>query len=174
MFEALFENHSLTPAQARELDAMIGTLCNGQRQSFSNMTLDGINIQDNYIRTESLDYTPNSSADEPGGRIHDHDPECGILRPDLGSSQVSMVTPSGTNHWHGEGFWYYRTGTLAANDWFNDANGIAKPNLLQNQGGGDIGGPVIKDKLFIYGAYELYRFEAATSDGYDRPDEFRA
>ena len=75
----------------------------------------------------------------------------------LGSSQVSVVTPSGTNNWHGEGFWYYRTEMLAANDWFNDANGIGKPNLLQNQGGGDVGGPIVKDKLFVYGTYELFR-----------------
>jgi hypothetical protein len=132
------------------------TVINGQRQSFSSITLDGINIQDNYIRSASLDYTPNfllmSQVGEFTTTTQNAGPQAG-----LGSSQVSMVTPSGTNNWHGEGFWYYRTGALAANDWFNDAYGIAKPNLLQNQGGGDIGGPVIKNKLFIYGAYELYR-----------------
>jgi len=38
---------------------ILTTVINGQRQSFSNVTLDGINIQDNYIRSASLDYTPN-------------------------------------------------------------------------------------------------------------------
>ena len=143
-------------SQARHADGFYVTVINGQRQSFSNMTLDGINIQDNYIRSESLDYTPNlllmSQVGEFTTTTQNAGPQAG-----LGSSQVSMVTPSGTNNWHGEGFWYYRTNAMAANDWFNDANGVAKPNLLLNQGGGDIGGPVIKDKLFIYGAYELYR-----------------
>src|SRR4029077_9792540 len=123
------------------------TVINGQRQSFSSITLDGINIQDNYIRTASLDYTPNlllmSQVGEFTTTTQNAGPQAG-----LGSSQVSMVTPSGTNNWHGEGFWYYKTGAWTANDWFNDANGIVKPNLLQNQGGGDIGGPVIKNKLF--------------------------
>jgi hypothetical protein len=132
------------------------TVINGQRQSFSNITLDGINIQDNFIRSGSLDYTPNylmmSQVGEFTTTTQNAGPQAG-----LGSSQVSVVTPSGTNNWHGEGFWYYRTGALAANDWFNDANGVGKPNLLQNQAGGDIGGPIIKDKLFVYGAYELYR-----------------
>jgi hypothetical protein len=132
------------------------TVINGQRQSFSSITLDGINIQDNYIRTASLDYTPNlllmSQVGEFTTTTQNAGPQAG-----LGSSQVSMVTPSGNNNWHGQGFWDYRTGAWAANDWFNDANGIAKPNLLQNQGGGDIGGPVIKNKLFVYGTYELYR-----------------
>ena len=132
------------------------TVINGQRQSFSSITLDGINIQDNFVRSFSLDYTPNflfmSQVGEFTTTTQNAGPQAG-----LGSSQVSMVTPSGTNNWHGEGFWYYRAGALAANDWFNDSNGIAKPNLLQNQGGGDIGGPVIKNTLFIYGAYELFR-----------------
>jgi hypothetical protein len=132
------------------------TVINGQRQSFSNMTLDGINIQDNYVRSESLDYSPNllfmSQVGEFTTTTQNAGPQAG-----LGSSQVSMVTPSGTNTWHGEGFWFYKAGAWAANDWFNDANGIAKPKLQQNQTGGDVGGPVIKDKLFVYGAYELYR-----------------
>ena len=132
------------------------TVINGQRQSFSNVTLDGINIQDNYIRSGSLDYTPNllvmSQVGEFTTTTQNAGPQAG-----LGSSQVSMITPSGTNNWHGEGFWDYRSGAFAANDWFNDANGIAKPNLLQNQAGGKIAGPAIKDKLFIYGSYELYR-----------------
>lgn len=132
------------------------TVINGQRQSFSNLTLDGINIQDNYIRSESLDYTPNlllmSQVGEFTTTTQNAGPQAG-----LGSSQVSIVTPSGTNNWHGEGFWYYRTDAWAANDWFNDANGVEKPNLLLNQPGADIGGPVIKNKLFIYGAYEAYR-----------------
>jgi hypothetical protein len=132
------------------------TVINGQRQSFSNVTLDGINIQDNFIRSGSLDYTPNfllmGQVGEFTTTTQNAGPQAG-----LGSSQVSVVTPSGTNNWHGEGFWYYRSGALAANDWFNDANGIGKPNLLQNQAGGDVGGPIIKDKLFVYGAYELYR-----------------
>ncbi len=132
------------------------TVINGQRQSYSNLTLDGINIQDNYIRSYSLEYTPNllfmSQVGEFTTTTQNAGPQAG-----MGSSQVSMVTPSGTNSWHGEGFWYNKLGKLSANDWFNNANGIAKPNLLQNQGGGDIGGPVIKDKLFVYGAYELFR-----------------
>ena len=132
------------------------TVINGQRQSFSNVTLDGVSVQDNYVRSESLDYTPNlllmSQVGEFTTTTQNAGPQAG-----LGSSQVSMVTPSGTNNWHGEGFWNYRTGAWSANDWFNDTNGIAKPNLLQNQGGGDIGGPIIKNKLFVYGAYELFR-----------------
>ncbi len=144
-------------SQDRRGDGAFVTVINGQRQSFSNLTLDGINIQDNYVRSWSLlTIHPNllfmSQVGEFTTTTQNAGPQAG-----MGSSQVSMVTPSGTNQWHGEGFWDYRTDALAANDWFDDAEGIGKPNLLLNQGGGDIGGPVIKDKLFVYGAYELFR-----------------
>jgi Carboxypeptidase regulatory-like domain len=143
-------------SQNRHASGLFVTVIDGQRQSFSNVTLDGINIQDNYVRSASLDYTPNYLVMSQVGEFTTTTQNAGS-QAGLGSSQVSVVTPSGTNNWHGEGFWYYRSGALAANDWFNDANGIEKPNLLQNQGGGQIGGPVHKDKLFVYGAYELFR-----------------
>jgi hypothetical protein len=132
------------------------TTINGQRVSFSNMTVDGINIQDNFIRDNALDFTPNlpfSGQAQEFTVINQN----GDVDQGGGASQVSIVTPKGTNQFHGEGFWYYRSNAWAANDWFNNASGVAKPNLLQNQGGGNIGGPIIKNKLFIYGYYELLR-----------------
>src|SRR5256885_9977074 len=134
------------------------TTINGQRSSFSTMTLDGINIQDNFIRENALDFTPNapflSQTQEFTVTQQNGDVE------KAGSSGVSIVTPRGTNAWHGEGFWYYRTNGWKANDWFNDASGVGVPRLIQNQGGGNFGGPVKKDKLFVYGYYELLRRRA--------------
>ena len=126
------------------------------------MTLDGINIQDNFIRDNALDFSPNlpfnSQAQEFTVITQNADVDKGG-----GTSQVSIVTPKGTNQFHGEGFWYYRSNAWAANDWFNDASGVPKTNLLQNQGGGNIGGPIIKNKLFVYGYYELLRLRTQTA-----------
>lgn len=134
------------------------TTINGQRSSFSNMTLDGINIQDNFIRENALDFSPNlpflSQTQEFTITEQNGDVE------KSGSSSVSIVTPKGTNKFHGEGFWFYRTNSWKANDWFNAASGVEVPRLLQNQGGGNIGGPIKKDKLFFYGYYELLRLRA--------------
>jgi len=141
----------------------IATTINGQRDSFSNMTLDGINIQDNFIRDNTLDFSPNlpfNSQAQEFTIINQN----GDVDKGGGASQVSIVTPKGTNEFHGEGFWYYRSNAWAANDWFNDASGVTKPNLLQNQGGGNIGGPILKNKLFIYGYYELLRLREQQSN----------
>jgi len=138
------------------------TVINGQRESFANVTIDGINVQDNFIRTNTLDFLPNlpftSQAAEFTVTTSNSGPQDGGA-----SAQVSIVTPSGTNNWHGQGFWYYRSNAWAANDWFNAASGGPTPPLLQNQGGGNIGGPIKKDKLFIYGYYELLRLRQSST-----------
>ncbi len=145
-------------------ESFLPTTINGQRTSLSNMTLDGINIQDNFIRDNALDFSPNLPFNSQAQEFTIINQNADVDKGG-GASQMSIVTPQGTNQFHGEGFWYYRSNAWAANDWFNDASGVAKPNLLQNQGGGNIGGPIIKDKLFVYGYYEMLRLrQQSTSD----------
>jgi hypothetical protein len=134
------------------------TTINGQRTTYTNMTLDGINIQDNFIRENALDFSPNlpfSSQAQEFTVINQN----ASLEDGGGASQVSIVTPKGTNNWHGQGFWNYRTNGWAANDWFNGASGVPLGRLVRNQGGGNLGGPIKKDKLFVYGWYELLRLK---------------
>ena len=72
-------------------------------------------------------------------------------------AQVSVVTKSGTNSFHGAAFEYFRNDKLNANDWFANANGLARPELRQNDFGGVLGGPIRKEKLFFFGSYEGLR-----------------
>ena len=139
------------------------TVINGQRSSFTNVTLDGINIQDNYIRTGDLDYIPNQLN-------LDQVQEFTVIASNQGSasaggaSQVNFSTPSGTNQFHGDVLWQNRNNALAANDWFNNQDGIHLPRLNLNQAGGSLGGPIKHDKLFFYTNYEAYRFRNETSE----------
>ncbi len=132
------------------------TVINGLRTSYSDMTLDGINIQDNYIRDNALDYTPNKLLVSQ------------VLQMTLitangnsamsgGASELAFSTPSGTNQFHGDAFWSNRNNAFSANDWFNNQAGVPLPFLNQNQMGASIGGPIKKDKLFFYGTYEAVR-----------------
>ncbi len=132
------------------------TVINGLRTSYSNMTLDGVNIQDNYIRDNALDYTPNKLR---VGQVHQvtlitSNPNAAASG---GATETAFSTPSGGNEVHGELFWYNRNNHFAANDWFNNQSGIGRPFLNQNQFGGDIGGAIRKDKLFYYASYEAIR-----------------
>ena len=72
-------------------------------------------------------------------------------------AQISVVTKSGTNTFHGTAFEYFRNDKLDANDWFANAKGLARPELRQNDFGGVLGGPIKKDKLFFFGSYEGLR-----------------
>ena len=72
-------------------------------------------------------------------------------------AQVSVVTKSGTNVFHGTAFEYFRNDVLDANNWFANNKGLPKPALRQNDFGGVLGGPLKKDKLFFFGSYEGLR-----------------
>jgi len=135
----------------------------GLRTSLTNLTLDGVNIQDNYIRTNGLDFLPNKltigQVQELTVNTSNGNPSLG-----LGAAQISLTTPSGTNQLHGNGYWYNRNSALAANTWFNNEAGVAKPFLNLNQLGGSVGGPIKKDRLFFYVNYEAYRLRQSQLD----------
>jgi Carboxypeptidase regulatory-like domain/TonB dependent receptor len=71
--------------------------------------------------------------------------------------QVSILTRSGTNSFHGTLFEYFRNSLLDANDWFANYNHLPKPEERQNDFGGVFGGLVIKDKTFFFFSYEGLR-----------------
>ena len=132
------------------------TAINGQRTSFSNVTLDGINIQDNYIRSNALDFLPNRI-------LLDQVAEFTITTQNAnaavsgGSSHVNFVTPSGGPEYHGKLYWHNRNSALSATEWFANRQGFEEPFLNQNQAGGALGGPLIKNKLLFYTNYETFR-----------------
>ncbi len=72
-------------------------------------------------------------------------------------AQISIITRSGTNQFHGTAFDYLRNDVLDANDWFADNKGLPKPRERQNDFGGTLGGPVLKDRTFFFFSYEGLR-----------------
>src|SRR5882762_4201637 len=76
--------------------------------------------------------------------------------------QVSIVTKSGSNQFHGSAFEYLRNSVLDAADFFTNKKGGTKTPLHRNQYGGTIGGPIFRDKLFFFGSYEGFRQVAPT------------
>jgi hypothetical protein len=148
---------SFITTQAGVAPTQYETVINGQRSSFSNVTLDGINIQDNYIRTGGLDYIPNQL-------LLDQVQEFTVVTSNQGAafgggaSQVNFISPSGTNQFHGDLLWQNRNNALAANDFFDNQDGNPLPRLNLNQAGGSLGGPIKRDRLFFYLNYEAYRY----------------
>lgn len=147
--------------QVSELQDSRGGSVNGARSDQTNVTLDGIDNNDQLLgfafqgavrsTLDSLQEfrvtTSNSNAD--AGRSS--------------GAQVSLITKSGTNHLHGSAYAYNRSKIGEANDWFNKkaqlGSGLPNvpPHLVRNTFGATFGGPVVKDRLFFFLAYEGQR-----------------
>jgi hypothetical protein len=72
-------------------------------------------------------------------------------------AQISVVTRSGSNVFHGSAFDYFRNDALDATDWFADRAGLPKAKEHQNDFGGTLGGPLWKNKTFFFLSYEGLR-----------------
>ncbi len=80
---------------------------------------------------------------------------------------VNLTSKSGTNKFHGGVWEYFRNDILDANNYFSNLNHLKKPPLRWNQFGGNIGGPIMRDRLFFFFNYEGARvLQAETLSGY--------
>ncbi|MFY9558855.1 MAG: TonB-dependent receptor [Terriglobales bacterium] len=138
-----------------------GGSVNGARSDQTNVTLDGVDNNDQLLglafqgavrsTLDSLQEfrvtTSNSNADS--GRSS--------------GAQVSLVTKSGTNRFHGSAYEYNRSKIGEANDWFNKKSQLESglpnepPHLVRNTFGATVGGPIVKDRVFFFAAYEGQR-----------------
>ena len=130
------------------------TVINGQRTSYSNVTLDGINIQDNFIRNNALDFLSSRTLIDQVAEFA-ITTQNGSSAVGMGSSQVNFTTQSGGPEFHGNAYWHSRSDKLAASPWFSNRQGLEKPELKFNQYGGSLGGPAIKNRVFFFANYEV-------------------
>ena len=72
-------------------------------------------------------------------------------------AQVSIITRSGSNRLSGTAFNYFRNDTLDANDWFANSKGLKRAAIRQNDFGGVLGGPIVRDRAFFFFSYEGLR-----------------
>lgn len=140
----------------------VNTVINGQRVSFTNITRDGLNVQDNFIRANATDFVPDRPNTDDVGEFTFTSQNAGV-EAGYGSSQVQLVTPRGSNRFNGAAYIYNRNSKFGANDFIRNATGVANPFLNRNQFGGRLGGPIIKNKLFFFGAYEGFRLRQSTN-----------
>jgi Carboxypeptidase regulatory-like domain len=142
---------SATPAVPRS------TSVYGLPQSALNVTLDGINIQDNSNKSSDGFFNalfPRADAIE---EMNVTSAAAGADSNSEGSMQVKMVTRAGTNQWKGGLFEQHRNQLFNANYYFNNLTSQPRDHLIMNQFGGLIGGPIIKNKLFNFTHVEIFQ-----------------
>ena len=161
---------------------------NGGRADQSNITLDGVDVNE---QQNGLDVVTNQAFSSVLRVLRDATQEFRVVttnpNADTGRSsgaQVSLATKSGSNSFHGSLFHFHRNTVTTANDFFSNKAGrflptdpqvisgtatagdprIPRPPLLRNFFGGSLGGPIKNDRAFFFFAYEGFR-EATSSQG---------
>ena len=145
--------------EMKDTDTRSGSV-NGARSDQSNVTLDGIpvNPKGGYAFQSVLPVTLDS-VEEFRVTTSNADADEGVA----GGAQVALVTKSGTNNFHGSVYEYNRNSYFSANDYFLKQSELqsGEPNtpqfLNRNIFGGSLGGPIKKDRLFLFMNYEGYR-----------------
>lgn len=181
-------SNTVSPTQVKELPingrnplALLNTIAganptsqsiNGQRGSSTNYTRDGINVQDNFIRTGFVADRP--TVDDTG--------EFTVITQNAGAqfgsgtAQVQLITPRGGSSFHGALVAFNRNSEFAANTFFNNLNvnpttglGVRRPFLNRNQFGGTLSGPsvlphfgeggssVLRKRAFFFVNYEGFK-----------------
>jgi hypothetical protein len=138
-----------------------GGSVNGARSDQTNITLDGIDDNDQ-VKGFAFKGALRSTLDS----LQEFRVTTSSANADEGRSsgaQVSLVTKGGTNNLHGSLYEYNRTNVGYANDWFNKQSQLQSglPNvpgqLIRNTFGATFGGPIVKNRVFFFLAYEGQR-----------------
>ena len=131
---------------------------NGARSDQSNITLDGVDVNDNSAGDAFASVLPITADSVQEFRV-----TTANYNADAGRSsgaQVSLVTKGGTNNFHGAVYEYHRNTITSSNDYFVKRSQIESgqsnrpPKLIRNIFGAAVGGPIIKNRLFFFANYE--------------------
>ncbi len=121
---------------------------NGQADMMNNQTIDGIDNNERVIG--SIGIRPSVDA------IQEVSVQTNVFTAEVGRAAgaiINVITKSGTNTLHGTAYEFFRNDKLNANPFKFGAN-IPKPKYRQNQFGGSLGGPIVKDNTFFFADYE--------------------
>src|SRR5581483_7644086 len=125
-----------------------GTHVFGSRDRAHNVTIDGIDANESTVPNPQSNLQRLQPDDVQEFRTVTLDATAEAGRNS--GANVEVVTKAGTNQVHGTAFYFNRNTDFNANEWFNNASGVAPPQLKLHQYGGDVGGPIIKNKTFFF------------------------
>ncbi|MFZ0640755.1 MAG: carboxypeptidase-like regulatory domain-containing protein [Candidatus Acidiferrales bacterium] len=137
----------------------------GAMDDQNTYTLDGVDISDNLVGDGTWVPVNIDSVEELNVGVST--PNATFGRSSGG--QIALLGRHGTNQYHGSVYWYTQNSALNANSWDLNSAGISEPHLVDNFGGARFGGPIFKNKTFIFANYELNRFPQSSTFTRDIP-----
>jgi hypothetical protein len=138
-----------------------GISANGQRARNNNFTIDGSDNNDISVTLSTSTVIPEA--------VQEFQVQTNAFSVEFGrnsGAQLNIITRSGTNEYHGNVFEYYRGSAISALNTTEKRTGLTRPaRFNRNQMGGSFGGPVLKDKLFFFGALQSDRTRTGATPG---------
>ena len=135
--------------QQDQTNASLLSLGGGTRRG-NNYLVDGVPITD--MRNRASANPSIEAIEDVAVQVHTYDAETGAT----GGGVFNVATKSGTNDWHGSGFYQNRPKWGAANGYFAALNNVPKPDTYFHLGGGGVGGPIIRNRTFFWFTGEGY------------------
>ena len=162
VFTGESDTDTLALGSTAKMDNREGVV-NGVRGNQSNITVDGVdsnNWQNQGAFSSALPLTLDSVQE-----VRVTTANANSTDGTSSGGQVALVTKGGSNDFHGNLRWYYRTTGFTANSFFNNADGIERPKLLRNIWGGSLGGRIVKNRAYFFLDNEDRRDSSATTQG---------
>lgn len=138
----------------------------GARRDQNNVTLDGVDANDPQTGVNSSNVGFNAALPVPLDSVQEFRTTTAGVNADQGRSsggQVSLITKSGSNQYHGSLYEFNRNTATTANNWFSNRAGLARQALVRNQYGAALGGRIIRDRVFFFGNWEDRKDRSATA-----------
>jgi len=166
---ALVPGATVEPSGVAAIQSGFGQFSiNGNRDRSNNYTVDGTDNNDPFFNNSAFNQTGIGGAPAsllPIDAIQEFNLQADFA-PEYGrnsGSVINILTKSGSNHLHGTAFEFLRNSAMDARNYFNrtvDPNTglpVKKTGFRNNNFGASLGGPIVKDKIFFFGAYEGQR-----------------
>ncbi len=155
----------LLSLQAGVIGSIPGTLALGN--GTSQFSVGGARVYDNAVNIDGVNAVSSSSSGSYSVPSPDALQEFKMQTSTYsaeysraGGGSIDVTTKSGSNHFHGDGFYFFRNKALDANSYFNKQGEALTnspnipPDIRQNQWGGTVGGPIKRDKMFFFFSYQ--------------------
>ena len=148
----------------------------GAKKDQNNITLDGVDVNDNQnsgVTTTNVTGF-NSALPVPLDSVQEFRTTVAGQGADQGHSsggQVSLITKSGSNNFHGSAYEYMRNTLTAANNWFSNRIGLPRQALIRNQYGAPVGGRFVRDRVFFFANWEDRKDRSSTAQSRTVPSE---
>jgi hypothetical protein len=136
----------------------VGYSLNRQREAGTEILLDG--VENSGVFSAAVgEAVPIDAVQEYSIITNNFSPEFGRASGGV----VNVSSKSGTNDWHGSGWEYNRLSAYTSNTYENNVNDLPRGEYTRNQFGFSVGGPIVKDKLFVFESTEWTRVRSAAS-----------